>query len=115
MKKFLVLYLAPATVLEEWSRTDPEKRKEAEEAMRSDWNKWMADHAAMVKDTGAGGKTKRVVANGIADVKNDIMLYSFVEAESHEDAAKAFAEHPHLRIPQSSIEVMEVRSLTGIS
>jgi hypothetical protein len=41
------------------------------------------------------------------------MLYSFVEAESHEAAAKAFENHPHLQIPQSSIEVMEVRSMTG--
>jgi hypothetical protein len=41
------------------------------------------------------------------------MLYSFVEADSHEAAAKAFEGHPHLQIPQSSIEVMEVRAMTG--
>jgi hypothetical protein len=34
MKKFLVLYLVPASVLEDWSKTDPEKRKVAEEKMR---------------------------------------------------------------------------------
>jgi hypothetical protein len=41
------------------------------------------------------------------------MLYSFIEAQSHEAAAKAFEDHPHLQIPQSSIEVMEARSMTG--
>jgi hypothetical protein len=113
MKKFLVLYLAPAKVIEDWAKTDPEMRRAAEEKMRNDWNKWMSDHASMITDTGAGGKTKRVLADGVSDVKNDIMLYSFVEAESHEAAAMAFESHPHLGIPQSSIEVMEVRSITG--
>ena len=113
MKKFLVLYLAPPSVIEEWMRTAPDVRKVAEEKMRGEWNTWMASHAKMITDTGAGGKTKLVSAGGVSDTKNDIMLYSFVEAESHEDAAAAFENHPHLQIPQSSIEVMEVRSMTG--
>jgi len=113
MKKFLVLYLAPASVIEDWSKTDPDKREVAEEKMRGDWIKWMGDHAKMITDTGVGGKTKRVSSSGTYDTKNDIILYSFVEAESHEAAAKSFERHPHLQIPQSSIEVMEIRPMTG--
>jgi hypothetical protein len=41
------------------------------------------------------------------------MLYSIVEAESHEAAAKIFENHPHLGIPQASIEVMEANPLSG--
>lgn len=41
------------------------------------------------------------------------MLYAFAEAESHEAAARMFAQHPHLQIPNASIEVMEVRPMTG--
>ncbi len=74
----------------------------------------MDEHAKMITLTEAGGKTKRVTANGVFDTKNDIMLYSFVEAASHEAAAKAFEIHPHLQIQQSSIEVMEVRSMGGM-
>ncbi len=110
-KKFIVLYLAPASVLADWAKTDPEVRKAAEEKMQAEWRRWMADHAKMITLTEAGGKTKRVTASGVSDAKNDIMLYSFVESESHEAAAKLFESHPHLQIPQSSIEVMEVRSL----
>ena len=113
MKKFLVLYLVPAAVIEDWSKTDPDKRKAAEENMRGEWKKWMSDHATMITDTGACGKTKRVSPGGSSDIKNDVMLYSFVEAESHEAAAKSFEGHPHLQIPQSSIEIMEVRSVSG--
>jgi hypothetical protein len=40
------------------------------------------NHAKMITDTGAGGKTKRVSSSGTSDTKNDIMLCPFLEAES---------------------------------
>ena len=108
---FLALYLIPSAVMADWAKTDPNARKAAEEKMKAEWQKWMGDHAKMVKLTEAVGKTKRVTASGISDGKNDICLYSIIEADSHETAAKAFENHPHLQIPQASIEVMAVRSL----
>ena len=114
-KKFLVTYLVPASVMTEWKQTDPAKRKDAQEKMQAEWQKWMADHAKLFADIGAGvGKTKLVTSQGTSDTKNDIMLYSLVEAESHEAAAKSFEAHPHLQIPQSSIEVMEINPLPGM-
>jgi hypothetical protein len=114
-KKFLVLFLAPSQVLQDWAKTDPETRKGAEEKMRADWQRWMGEHASMILTTEAGGRTKKLSAAGVSDFNNDIMLYSTVEAESHEQAAKAFANHPHLSIPQSTIQVMEVRSMGGMA
>jgi hypothetical protein len=115
MKKFLVAYLAPASVIEEWKKTEPEQRKAAEEKMQGEWRKWMSDHAKIFADKGAGvGKTKRVTSQGSSDAKNDIMLYAIVEAESHEAATKMFEGHPHLQIPQSSIEIMEIHPLPGM-
>ena len=114
MKKFVALYLVPASVMADWAKTDPEIRKAEEQKMQAAWGKWMADHAKMILNTEAGGKTKRVTASGVSDTKNDIILYSFVEAESHEAAAKAFENHPHLQIPQPSIEVMYVRPMGGM-
>ena len=114
MKRFLALFLVPPAVIEDWSKTDPDTREAAEQDMRGAWVAWNGKHAAMIGEMGAGGKTRRVGADGVSDVKNDIMIYTFVEAESHEDATKIFEGHPHLQIPQSSIEVMEVRSMTGL-
>jgi len=115
MRKFLVTYLAPASVIADWKKTEPEKRKAAEEKMQGEWREWMSGHTKMFADKGAGvGKTKRVTAQGVSDTKNDIMLYAIVEAESHEAAAKTFQRHPHLQIPQSSIEVMEIHPLPGM-
>src|SRR5215831_5937432 len=114
MSRFLVLYSAPAAVIDEWMKTPAEKRKEAEEKMMQDWKSWMADHANLFADKGAGvGKTKRVTAHGVDDTRNDIMLYAIVEAESHAAAAGAFEGHPHFGIPQASIDVMPLSSLPG--
>jgi hypothetical protein len=115
MKRFLVTYLAPGSVIDDWKKTESGKRKEAEERMQGEWRKWMGDHMKMFVDKGGGvGKTKRVTAQGTSATRNDIMLYAIVEAESHEEAAKNFAGHPHLQIPQSSIEVMEIHTLPGM-
>jgi len=111
MAKFLVLYLAPHTVVDEWMKTPPEKRKAEEEKMMGDWKKWSSEHASLFADKGAGvGRPKRVDANGITDARNDIMLYAIVNADSLDAAAKTFRSHPHLGIPQSSIEVMALKS-----
>ncbi len=115
MKKFLVLYLAPASVIDAWKKTAPETRKPAEEKMQREWKQWMGDHAKMFADMGAGvGKTMRVDAKGSSDARNDIMLYGIVEAESHEAATQAFVDHPHLQIPEATIEVMAINPLQGM-
>lgn len=111
MKKFLVLYLVPTDVIDKWMATAPEERKTAEDKMRAEWGAWMSAHGDKVKGTEAAGKTKRVSTDGVSDARNDIMLYAFVEAESQEEAAKLFVGHPHLQIPKSSIEIMEVRAM----
>jgi len=112
MKKFLVLHLAPASVVDEWKQTPADQRKAAEQKMQSEWKQWLGKNKKMFADMGAAaGKTKRVTPKGVGDWRNDVMLYSVVQAESHEEAAKAFVNHPHLQIPASSIEVVELHSM----
>jgi hypothetical protein len=111
LKKFLVLYLVPTEVMADWAKTDSATRKTEEEKMRAAWQRWMGDHAKIIRTTEAAGKTKEVTASGSGDIKNEIMLYSIVEAASHDEAAKAFQQHPHLAIPRSSIQISEVRAM----
>lgn len=111
MQKFLVLYLAPVAGIEAWMKLDPEARKADEQKMENEWNEWMRDHAGMFVETASAGKTKRVTSTGVEDTKNDIMLYSIIEAESHEAAAAAFEGHPHFGIPDASIEIMPITPL----
>lgn len=114
MKKFLVLYLAPASTIEEWMKTDPEIRKTEEKKMKDAWDVWMKENGALLKETAGAGSTKRVTSAGVTDVKNDVMLFSIAEAESQEEVAKAFENHPHFGIPGATIDIMPINYLPGI-
>jgi hypothetical protein len=72
------------------------------------WTAWMQRHQAQIAETGGPlGKTKRVNADGVADVRNNIAAYVVVEADSHEDAARMFENHPHFTIfPGDGVDVM---------
>jgi hypothetical protein len=106
--KFLVTYQMPHTGLDEWMKTPEDERKVMEQQMQSEWNAWMAEHKPVLIETAGVGKPKRVTGAGIEDARNDIMMYSFVEAESLDAAALLFKGHPHFGIPNGWIEVMSV-------
>ena len=106
--KFFVTYQMPHTGMDEWMKLPEETRKTQEAQMHSEWNAWMAAHATVITETAGVGKPKRVTKEGIVDARNDIMMYSFVEAESLEAAAEIFKDHPHFGIPGAWIEVMTV-------
>ncbi|MEN9920621.1 MAG: hypothetical protein RL538_514 [Candidatus Parcubacteria bacterium] len=106
--KFLVTYQMPHTGLDVWIQLPEETRKQQELDMQSEWNAWLEAHKDAVLETVGVGKPKRVTAEGVQDARNDLMMYSYIEAESHEAAAKMFEGHPHFGIPGAWIEVMSV-------
>ena len=108
--KFFVTYQMPHSGLDAWMQLPEAERKEQENQMESDWNAWMQAHADVVTETAGVGKPKRITAEGIEDARNDIMMFSFVEAESLESAAAIFQDHPHFGIPGAWIEVMSVNT-----
>lgn len=114
MQKFLALYMAPVGAIEEWMKTPEEERKVEEAKMQREWQEWTKSHGQFLKETAGAGKTKRVTKEGIADIKNGIMLFSLLEAESPDAAAKIFEGHPHFGIPGASIEIMPANYLPGM-
>lgn len=106
--KLFITYQMPHAGLDQWMQLPEADRKAQETKMQSEWNAWMADHKASVTETAGVGKPKRVTSSGVADSRNDLMMYSFVEAESLEAAAEMFKNHPHFGIPGAWIEVMSV-------
>ncbi len=106
--KFLVTYQMPHAGLDDWMKLPEDERKAQEVQMQTEWNAWMAEHASVITETAGVGKPKRITASGVEDARNDIMMYSFIEAESLEAAAQLFVGHPHFGIPNSWIEVMSV-------
>lgn len=103
--------MAPVMAIEEWMKKPEEERKAEESKMKADWDAWMAAHHDVVLNTIALGKTKRVSSSGVQDVKNDMMLSSYVQGESAEAVAEVFKNHPHFGIPGATIEIMEARPM----
>jgi hypothetical protein len=111
MKKFLAVYIGTATALEKarWNEMSEEKRKATEAAGFKAWMDWGTANSAAIVDQGSPlGKTKRASPEGISDIKNTMVGYVIIQAESHEAAAKLFEKHPHFSIfPGDSVEIME--------
>ena len=110
MSRFFALFAIPARVIDEWVKSTPEgKRQEMSQEMMGAWQKWMTENGKYIVDRGAPlGKTKRVTSNGVADIRNDLNWYLILDADSHETAAKIFTSHPHLQIPEASVEIMAI-------
>lgn len=116
MQKFIVLYMAPAASLEEWMKQPEELRKVDEERMKLEWDAWVTAHKDMFTGMTAGaGKTKRVTDGSVAEVKNDVMMFSIVEATSHDVVAEVFKQHPHFGIPGAWIDIMPAHELPGMN
>ncbi len=103
--------MMPVAGLEMWMGKPQEERKAQEDELKAGWDTWLAAHKDSVLNTIALGKTKRVNASGVEDTKNGMMLSSYVQAESLEAAAEIFKDHPHLKIPEATIEIMETNPL----
>ncbi len=112
MKKFIAIYTGSPTSPqgERWAALDEKTRNERMQAGMKAWHQWYADHAGIVVDGGGPlGKTKRVTSDGIADIRNQLSGYTVINAESHDDAARLFENHPHFSIfPGDGVEIMEI-------
>jgi hypothetical protein len=93
----------------EWNAMKEAERKARQRSGMDAWMRWGKEHEKAIVDNGTPlGKTKRADADGVSDTKNMITGYVIVEAESHEAAARMFADHPHFSIfPGQSVEIME--------
>ncbi len=100
----MAIFLGSPEAMTKWKGTDGEKKAGMEA-----WSKWVTDNKASIVDGGSPlGKTKCVNKDGISDVKNELGAYTVVQADSYEDAAKLFLNHPHFTIfPGDRVEVME--------
>ena len=106
MKQYMAIFLGSRDAMDAWMQLPDRKEKEREGMMA--WNKWMEDHKASVIGGAPLGKTKAVGKNGITDARNDMGAYTLVQAESQEEAANMFLNHPHFMIfPGDRVEVME--------
>jgi hypothetical protein len=109
MKTFLAIFTGTPENLAKWKSLDDATRAARERDGMAAWKQWIADNAASLVDSGTPlGKTKRVDAGGIQDIRNPMAAYAVVRAETHAAPATLFEGHPHFTIfPGDGVEVME--------
>jgi hypothetical protein len=93
-----------------WMQLPEAQRKAKEQEGIVAWKKWVQKHQdAIVEMGGPLGKTKKVSSRGIEDISNDIGAFTLVRADSHDEAARMFENHPHFAIfPGERVEIMPV-------
>ena len=117
MKNFLAVYVGSESALETsgWNALSAQERSAREQAGMAGWGNWMITNAGVVVDHGGPlGKTKRMAAGGVTDIRNNLAGYVIVRAESHAAAAQLFRNHPHFMLfPGDSVEIMECLPIPG--
>ena len=115
-KTFLAVYLGSPAAMEAWRSKPETERKALQEKGMVAWKAWADKHKDAVAPGGAPlGKTKRVTASGVEDVRNAMAAYTVVRADSHAAAAAIFRDHPlFMMFPGEAIEVMECLPIPGM-
>ncbi len=118
MKRYLAVYLGTPEGLERagWNQLTDTERKEREREGVAAWTEWVESNRAHIVESGSPlGKTKRISARGVEDVRNEMAAWVVVQAESHAAAASLFEQHPHFTLfPGDAVEVMECLPLPVI-
>lgn len=117
MKRFMAVYTGSPGALEKsgWDKLDEATRMQRQQAGIKAWHDWVAANRSSLLEVGGPlGKTKRISAAGIEDIRNNLTGFTIVQAESQEAAAKLFLNHPHFTVfPGDGVEVMEILPIPG--
>lgn len=116
MKRYLAVFLGSPEFMQKYRELDEEMRKRNDKTGMEAWMKWGKDNEKAIIDWGAPlGKTKVIGKGGITDIRNEMGAWTVVQAESHDEAAKLFLNHPHFMIfPGDRVEVMECLSMPAM-
>ena len=103
MKKFLILYKAPASAMEQMSKATPEQSKAGMDL----WMKWKGANEKAIVDLG-------MPLGNPTDGKSDIVGYSILQADSMNTIHKILKDHPHRHTPGGSITALEFLPMPGM-
>ena len=116
MKKYLVLYrsesaLSGVSVAEMMANTPPEQMT----AGMALWHAWHEKTDGKVTDLGAPlDKSTAVTSSSSAAEKTAITGYSILQAESIDEVVAPMKDHPHFRMPGSSVQLLECVPMPGM-
>ena len=105
MKKFMVIYHAPMSAIEQVQDASPEEAKEAMEP----WMAWAKNCRDGLVDLGTPlGGGQKVTRSGNSPSDRNVTGYSILQAENIEAAQAMVKGHPHLQWAEGcEVEVHE--------
>ena len=107
MAKFLVLYRAPVSALEQMASVTPEQAQAGMEL----WEAWAGRAGHAIVDLGAPLGDAAIVGEG--DAYSDLAGYSILEAASRDAVMDILEDHPHFHTPGGQVEVHETLPVPG--
>ncbi|HSX14628.1 MAG TPA: hypothetical protein VLE72_01820 [Candidatus Saccharimonadales bacterium] len=112
MPKFMVLYNSSAKANELMANASPEEMK----ASMNEWIQWRDDLPEDVKfDFGLPLQAvSRVTTSGLTTSDSPVNGYATIEGESKEAVLDLLKNHPHLKRPDATIDVLEMLSMPGL-
>ena len=106
MKRYLVIYRAPAEAKEQMSKATPEQAKAGMDA----WFAWAKKAGPSIVELGAPTGTAKKYTGPRASQDGDPNIggYSILQADSNDKLAELLDGHPHFKMPGAAIEVHEI-------
>ena len=93
MKKFIVIYHANESAMEEMKKSTPESMKEG----MVKWHAWAEKCGSGLVDLGTPlGNAHKISKDNHGPSKSSIVGYSILQAESWDEVRKMMENHPHL-------------------
>jgi hypothetical protein len=102
MSKFIVLYRAPQSAIEQMANGTAEQR----EAGAAAWRAWATKVSYAITELGAPLAHTTHIGSGGSSA-DGVCGYSILEAGSADEIGTILEGHPHLHTPGGSIEVLE--------
>jgi hypothetical protein len=93
MKKFIVIYYAPASAMEQMQNASPEDMKKG----MGQWMVWAKKCGSSLVDMGTPlGSGQTLTKSGSSPSDKNVVGYSILQAEDMEGAKALLEGHPHL-------------------
>jgi hypothetical protein len=112
MPKYLILNNADDATQAKARQAGPDQVK----AAMAEWIAWKeeADKSVSFEWGMPLLRTARVTADGVTDSDTPVSGYAMIEADSKEAVLEVLHNHPHLKQPGNSIDVLEMVSMPGM-
>jgi hypothetical protein len=93
MKKYMILYHADASAMEQMGKSSPDDMKKGMEK----WMDWSKKCGEGLVDLGTPlGNGQKVSESGNSTSEKGVVGYSILQAENMENAKELLKDHPHL-------------------